>query len=205
MLSGRQGRRCRAVAVLGAVAALVFMVGCRSPRPELATREFQGQEQYWTERFITWYPEWTPPVRPYLPEPVTPSAESVAPGQTAAARPTRPAVPVAPPPPAGDPPAVESESSDGLPEAVFDLHRRRPPAATESFQLVPEGAGSSGGSPAAPTAAGGHYTIRKGDTLVRISRRVYGDENRWRDIYRANRDVLSNPSKLTPGLRIRLP
>lgn len=51
------------------------------------------------------------------------------------------------------------------------------------------------------------YTVRKGDTLSRISARpeVYGDAGAWRRLYDANRDRIPSPDRLTPGQEIRIP
>jgi len=50
------------------------------------------------------------------------------------------------------------------------------------------------------------YIVARGDTLVGIARRFYGDASKYRAIYEANRDVLSSPSAtLNVGQRLRLP
>ena len=51
----------------------------------------------------------------------------------------------------------------------------------------------------------GSYTVVGGDTLTRISRKVYGTESRWMDIYQANRDTLSSPNSLRVGQVLRIP
>ncbi len=49
------------------------------------------------------------------------------------------------------------------------------------------------------------YTIQAGDSLYKISRQVYGDGSRWREILNANRDVIPNESNLQVGATIRIP
>jgi LysM repeat protein len=49
------------------------------------------------------------------------------------------------------------------------------------------------------------YTIKKNDTLAKISAEVYGDSKHHRLIYDANRDTLSAPEKLTVGQKLRIP
>ncbi len=49
------------------------------------------------------------------------------------------------------------------------------------------------------------YTVQAGDTLSNISRKVYGTKNRWREIYRANRDRMATPESLKPGQVLRIP
>lgn len=47
--------------------------------------------------------------------------------------------------------------------------------------------------------------IKEGDTLSQIAEQVLGASNRWQEIYAANRDVLADPNKLTPGLDLKVP
>jgi sulfite exporter TauE/SafE/copper chaperone CopZ/LysM repeat protein len=47
------------------------------------------------------------------------------------------------------------------------------------------------------------YTVRRGDTLRAIAKRLYGDEKRWRDIAAVNPSL--NPKKLREGQSINLP
>ncbi len=49
------------------------------------------------------------------------------------------------------------------------------------------------------------YTAQVGDTLSSISRKVYGNANRWREIFNENRDKLSTPQSLKPGQTLRIP
>jgi LysM repeat protein len=49
------------------------------------------------------------------------------------------------------------------------------------------------------------YTVEAGDTLSRISAKVYGSSNRWMDIFQANRDQLPSPNSLKPGQVLRIP
>jgi len=49
------------------------------------------------------------------------------------------------------------------------------------------------------------YTVRQGDRLARIAKEKLGDPNLWTEIHKLNRDRLSNPHLLRPGIRIRIP
>ena len=49
------------------------------------------------------------------------------------------------------------------------------------------------------------YEVREKDTLSRIAKRELGDEKRFYDVYRMNRDIIENKDMIKPGLRIRLP
>lgn len=59
----------------------------------------------------------------------------------------------------------------------------------------------------APAQAGsgdwGTYRVRRGDTLMKIAFETYGDLYRWKDLFEANRDVISNPNSLPPGKTIK--
>ncbi|HEY6985360.1 MAG TPA: LysM peptidoglycan-binding domain-containing protein, partial [Rhodanobacteraceae bacterium] len=45
----------------------------------------------------------------------------------------------------------------------------------------------------ASTAPAQTYTVVKGDTLSKIAKDFLGNANRWREIFDANRDQISNP------------
>ena len=47
--------------------------------------------------------------------------------------------------------------------------------------------------------------IRRGDSLWRISRRVYGRGVRYSTIYLANKDKVRNPNRIWPGQVMMIP
>ena len=49
------------------------------------------------------------------------------------------------------------------------------------------------------------YTVQERDSLYNISRQMYGDPSRWREILEANRAVLPSESQLQPGMRLIIP
>lgn len=49
------------------------------------------------------------------------------------------------------------------------------------------------------------YTVKKGDTLQKISQRFYGTTKKWNRIYQANQDALKGPNKIYPGQMINIP
>lgn len=59
----------------------------------------------------------------------------------------------------------------------------------------------------AKTAAGATtiYVAQKGDTLETIAGRLLKDPKRWVEIYELNRDQLSSPGSLAPGMKLRVP
>jgi LysM repeat protein len=60
----------------------------------------------------------------------------------------------------------------------------------------------------APVAAGGQvrtYTVKPGDSLSKISKELYGNAGEYMKIVEANRDVLRDPNKITPGQMLKIP
>jgi nucleoid-associated protein YgaU len=49
------------------------------------------------------------------------------------------------------------------------------------------------------------YKVRRGDTLSKIAEQQLGNADRWRDIFRLNRDVISDPNRITPGQVLVIP
>jgi uncharacterized protein YidB (DUF937 family) len=49
------------------------------------------------------------------------------------------------------------------------------------------------------------YTVASGDTLSKIAKQFYSDGNQWPRIFDANRDILSNPDRISPGQHLRIP
>ena len=52
---------------------------------------------------------------------------------------------------------------------------------------------------------GGVYVVQKKDTLYDLSRRFYGDQSRWREIWDANRNRVPNPDQLPVGIKLIIP
>ncbi|WP_248918253.1 peptidoglycan-binding protein LysM [Pseudomonas entomophila] len=48
-------------------------------------------------------------------------------------------------------------------------------------------------------------TVEKGDTLSAISKKVYGDANKYNKIFEANKPMLKHPDKIYPGQVLRIP
>lgn len=49
------------------------------------------------------------------------------------------------------------------------------------------------------------YKVKKGDTLQKISKKVYGTTKKWQKIYNFNKGTLKNPNKIYPGQKILIP
>jgi nucleoid-associated protein YgaU len=62
---------------------------------------------------------------------------------------------------------------------------------------------------APPAAANNPYTqtyvVQAGDTLSKIAQRYYGDATLYPKIFEANRDVLKDPNRISPGQKLRIP
>jgi nucleoid-associated protein YgaU len=128
--------------------------------------------------------------------------------------------------PNAPPPAPIAENADAaappaapMPDAAPDATTASPtlatapppPAPTETE--VPAGMNSSGPSAPAPITADagagnadadGTYVVRDGDTLMRIAYENYGDLYKWKDIYEANKDKISDPNAVPPGTKLQL-
>jgi len=50
-----------------------------------------------------------------------------------------------------------------------------------------------------------YYTVQKNDTLQKISSKFYGTTRKWKLIYEENKDVIKNPDRVYPGIRIKIP
>ncbi|HEX8540409.1 MAG TPA: peptidoglycan-binding protein LysM [Pseudomonas sp.] len=48
-------------------------------------------------------------------------------------------------------------------------------------------------------------TVKSGDTLSAISKREYGDPNKYQKIFEANKPMLKHPDKIYPGQELRIP
>jgi nucleoid-associated protein YgaU len=62
-----------------------------------------------------------------------------------------------------------------------------------------------GSSSTAPAPSGRSYTVVKGDSLSKIAKQFYGDAQKWRKIYEANRDEIKNPDLIYPGQTFTIP
>lgn len=58
-------------------------------------------------------------------------------------------------------------------------------------------------APAADPAQ--YHDVVRGDTLSAISKKFYGDANKYNVIFEANKPMLSHPDKIYPGQKLRIP
>lgn len=79
------------------------------------------------------------------------------------------------------------------------------PAAAPTAPAAPQKSTSTAPAAQQNSAAANTYTVGKDDTLWRIAQSKLGDGNRWKEIYELNKDKISNPNVIFPGLSLRLP
>lgn len=77
----------------------------------------------------------------------------------------------------------------------------RPTAATAPATSPTATAPARSGPVSWPT----RYVVQKGDNLRRIAQRLWGNPERWQEIYVLNRDQLDSPTLLREGMVLRLP
>lgn len=65
--------------------------------------------------------------------------------------------------------------------------------------------GGSSTAPPAPTAAPRTYTVAAGDNLSKIAKKFYGNADKWKKIFEANRDTIKNPDLIHPGQVLKIP
>jgi Tfp pilus assembly protein FimV len=88
-------------------------------------------------------------------------------------------------PPASAEPVVEAEITPLPPVAPVIVESEAPKVET----------------PAKPTK----YVVKKGDSLWRISGKVYGNPLKWPRIYKANKDKIKHPNRIFPGMVLTIP
>jgi nucleoid-associated protein YgaU len=49
------------------------------------------------------------------------------------------------------------------------------------------------------------YTVVTGDNLSKIAQHFYGKASDWQQIYKANRDTVKDPDKLSVGQTLKIP
>ena len=50
-----------------------------------------------------------------------------------------------------------------------------------------------------------YHDVVSGDTLSAISKKYYGDANKYPQIFEANKPMLTHPDKIYPGQKLRIP
>lgn len=55
------------------------------------------------------------------------------------------------------------------------------------------------------TAGEATHTVKAGDNLSKIAAEYLGDSTRWKEIYEANKDIISNPNAIYVGQTLTIP
>ena len=72
------------------------------------------------------------------------------------------------------------------------------------FSDVQSGSSSSAAAPK-DEAVTRTYTVVSGDSLSKIAKKIYGNANRWKEIFEANKDTIKNPDLIHPGQVLKIP
>ena len=48
------------------------------------------------------------------------------------------------------------------------------------------------------------YVVQAGDSLSAIAKKFYGDANRWKEIWEANKDKIPDPNVISVGQGLRI-
>jgi nucleoid-associated protein YgaU len=57
---------------------------------------------------------------------------------------------------------------------------------------------------AEPLFSSKEYTVQSGDTLQKISQKLYGTTKKWHKLYLLNKDIMKSPDKIHPGMVIKV-
>jgi nucleoid-associated protein YgaU len=90
---------------------------------------------------------------------------------------------------------------------IFD-RKDKPPESKPDFSNVSSDGSSTAVAASQSTGAIGSrktYVVVKGDSLSKIARREYGDANKWRTIFEANKDLINDPDLIYPGQELTIP
>jgi nucleoid-associated protein YgaU len=128
-------------------------------------------------------------------------------------------VAVAPAEPAKAPAAVAEAVKEPAPAETAKAPETEPAKTAETVQTEPEAkaaepeiqTAAKSADPASETVAppltkaDASVIIRRGDSLWRISKRIYGRGVRYSTIYLANKDKVANPDRIWPGQIMMIP
>ncbi len=93
---------------------------------------------------------------------------------------------------------IFDNKEEGKPD-FSDVESGSSSTAKPDFSDVVSGSSSTAGS------AEKLYVVKKGDSLSLIAKREYGDANKWRRIFDANKDKIKDPDLIHPGQELKIP
>jgi nucleoid-associated protein YgaU len=99
-----------------------------------------------------------------------------------------------------------SDSQEEIEQIKKELRERHraPRPETETTEAAPLAVEQLAAEPPAAPQPRVHI-VQKGDSLSQISKAVYGDASRWREIYEANKHQIKDPKIIQPGQELRIP
>ncbi len=102
---------------------------------------------------------------------------------------------------------IELEQMSPAQRLIAEQERDAYQQISDNFRApTPPASAAPAPTPAPQPANRGTYTVVRGDTLSKISKQYYGDANKWRKIYDANKGVIgSNPNLIYPGQVYTIP
>ena len=214
------------IAVTGSAAMLAMISGCYYT--QIVSPESSPEMQEWERVILESYPGYTPPkttsktYRGQAEKRYSSTPAKLVPMDDPAKNDT-PVTPVTP----AEPEVIKIEEPANTPEAeekvvtpaVEEIKAEEPaeveekkteePAKveekkTEEPAKVEEKKADDGAMPPDPTNST-VYEVKPGDTLSGISHKVYGNAGFSNVIFRANADILKDPNKLRPGMKLIIP
>lgn len=171
------------------------LVQDKAARQETQIRELQRRIDELASRPVPQPVQATPqPVQAPVPAPVPQPVQAAQPAQA---------------PAAAQPSAAEMQAQAEMARQLEELRRELEKSraemealkAKESRRTAPAARPRPQPAPVRPT----RYVVKEGDTLESIAVSVYGDADRWPDIYRANAGSVGRGGEVKPGQVLTLP
>ena len=174
---------------VGACAVVTLISGCRNT--QVAGVRCSQEEAAWEETIRRNYPNYRAP-------------RAAAPADSANTE-TRVSAPVEnnvkPENDPGTSEAEETKSGEVKPEAEAKPEEAKPEAKTEPPRPEAEAKTATPPDPTNSTV----YEVRSGDTLGKIAQKHYGNARYANVIFKANGDILKDPNRLRPGMKLIVP
>lgn len=97
-------------------------------------------------------------------------------------------------------PAAAPAPARTTPQPSVEVSEESPRAAMPAYE-APAAPAVSEAAPGNPS----EYTVEKGDTLQKISKKFYDTYRLWNKIYEANKDKMKDPNHVKPGMVLTIP
>ncbi|MGA8035336.1 MAG: LysM peptidoglycan-binding domain-containing protein [Candidatus Acidiferrales bacterium] len=110
---------------------------------------------------------------------------------------------------AGDKLYVKGEApSDAIKNDIWNQVKLVDPSFSDLTLDISAPAAAAAAAAAAPggmSGGGKSYTVQAGDSLSKIAQHYYGSASQYMKIFNANKNVLSDPDKIKPGMNLVIP